>query len=154
MMRVENKLNPERVNSLGIEPNAYPTCPVKRELNKKVESQMATKVIFPEPYQNSIGHYDTKEFKRPEPPKPPEPPPKPMFDLKNLLPMLFSGGISNGNMGEMLKPLLSMFNGGNLGDLTKIMDLFKFNKGKKKEEKKKEDVKENSKFDDFIIIED
>ena len=154
MMRVENKLNMERVHSLGIEPNAYPTCPVKVEHNKKVDTQMATKVIFPEPYQNSIGHYDRKEFKRPEPPKPPEPQPKPMFDIKNLLPMLLSGGFSGGNMGDMLKPLLSMFNGGNLGDLTKIMDLFKFNKGKKKEDKKEEVVEESSKFDDFVIIED
>lgn len=144
MMRVENKLNLERVNSLGIEPNAYSNNPIRLDA-KKVETQSATKVIFPEPYQNSIGHYDKTEFKRPDPPKPPPPPPQPMFDIKTLLPMLLSGG----NMGEILKPLLSMLGGGNL-DLTKIMDLFKLNKKSKPTPK----TEETSKFDDFIIIED
>lgn len=144
MMRVENKLNLERVNSLGIEPNAYSANPIKHE-PKKVETQSATKVIFPEPYQNSIGHYDKTEFKRPDPPKPPPPPPQPMFDIKTLLPMLLSGG----NMGEILKPLLSMLGGGNF-DLTKILELFKMNKKPKPTQK----VEETSKFDDFIIIDD
>lgn len=144
MMRVENKLNMERVNALGIEPNAYSNNPI-RHADNKVETQSATKVIFPEPYQNAVGHYGKTEFKRPEPPKPP-PPPQPTFDLKSLLPMLLSGG----NFGEMLKPLLSMFGGGNM-DLTKIMDLFKLNK-KSKPAKKEEP--ETSKFDEFVIIDD
>lgn len=145
MMRVENKLNLDRVNALGVEPNAYSGNPINIH-SPKIETQSATKVIFPEPYQNSIGYYNKTEFKRPEPPKPTCPSQQPVFDFKSLIPMLLSGG----NLGEMIKHLLSMLGRGNM-DIAKIMDLFKF--GKKSKPATNEQP-ETSKFDDFIIIED
>jgi hypothetical protein len=62
--------------------------------------------------------------------------------------------LMGGNPGNLINPLMSMFNGGGNGgfDLAKVFELFKPKAKNKKEEKKDEDIP--SKFDDFIIIED
>lgn len=157
-MRLNNILNAERVNALSVDPNAYimKTKPKQVEQNPRVNG--IPKVIFPEPYENAGMHYRKNEFSPPpqEPPQPPQHQPQqnmPMFDFKSLLPMLMSGKL------DILKPLMSMFGGGNGGgsgvggmDFAKIFELFKPKAKPKKEEKKEEDI--SSKFDDMIIIED
>ena len=147
-------LNPERVQALGVEQNAYTNY--KNYNVNKVSTQDVSKVIFPEPYENASTHYEKNQFSPPQPPPQPKPHPHqqsnfPMLDIKSLLPMLMSGKM------DILKPLMSMLGGGNNAggagmDLAKIFELFKPKSKTKQEDKKEEDV--SSKFDDMIIIED
>ena len=155
-MKLGNILNNERVKSLYAEPNAY-VCN-NEKVNNKASIQNASKVVFPEPYENANTHYDKHEFSAPlkeQDNKPNNPPQQnqPMFDIKSLLPMLMSGKL------DILKPLMSMFGGGGLdamsglGGVSKIFELFK-PKPKQKKEDKPQDEDISSKFDDMIIIED
>lgn len=142
-MKLGNRLNYERVQTLQTDRNAYVANMSKKENLSQIQS--AEKVIFRQPYENANPYYNKNEFSRPSPPEPPKPQQTnnmPMFDIKSILPMLMSGKL------DMLKPLLSMFGGG--GEVSKIFELFKPKNKPKKE--KEEDVL--SKFEDYIIIED
>lgn len=162
-MKLGNILNVDRVNALQVDTNAYVAEKNTIHKENKVNTQEIQKVIFPEPYENVNPYYTKNDFGKPPPPPIPENHkcnhnhnniyPKPMFDVKSLLPMLMGG-----NFNDMLKPLMSMFGGGNsgssgIGDISKIFELFK-PKSKSKIEEKKEDEDISSKFDDMIIIED
>ena len=142
-MKLGNRLNYERVQTLQTERNAYVmNMPRKENL---AQTQSAEKVIFRQPYENANPYYNKNEFCKPIPPEPPKNPPNnnmPMFDIKSILPMLMSGKF------DMLKPLLSMFGGG--GEMSKIFELFK----PKNKPKKENDEDSLSKFEDYIIIED
>lgn len=178
-MNSNNMFNNERVNTLYADPNAYVMKQTinqqfnqnntQYQINKfnqnkanqhqsklvnqnlqNVNTQTIEKVLYPEPYQNASPYYNKYEFAPPPKPEPPAPPPQnfnqPMFDIKSLLPMLMSG-----KMNDMLKPIMSMFGGGNgkgLGDISKVFELFKPKKKETQEEPQK------SKFDDMIIIEE
>ena len=136
-----------------MERNAYVSKP-SDEKQHNTHTQNASKVIFPEPYENMWQYYNKSEFCIPPKQEPPpqnnsRPPQAPMFNLQSLLPMLMGGKFN-----DILKPLMGMLGdggGGGLGDVSKIFELFK-PKSKEKSEKKEEDV--SSKFDDMIIIED
>lgn len=150
-MKLSDVLNSERVNSLGIEPNAYATNHYKppKSNNDKVQTANIPKVIFPEPYENADPYYNKHEFAPPQ--SPPQQnfqqPNMPSFDFKSIIPMLMSGKM------DILKPIMSLFSGGKgLGDLSKIFELFKAKPKQKKEESKQ--PSQESKFDDMIIIED
>lgn len=167
-MKSNNIFNAERVNALYFDKSAYITQnklynsnnqPINRNNlqtsrvfnqniisssnnNTKVNTQVIEKVLFPEPYQNSPPHYNNHFEPPPPPPPPSSPAPAPMFDIKNLLPMLMSG------KADFLKPIMSLFTGGGAGaDVAKIFDIFK-SKPKKTEVKE-----EKSKFEDMIIVE-
>jgi len=154
-MKLDDILNKDRVNAMSCDVNAYARYSTQTK-QEKVRTQQMSKVIFPQPYENASRYYNKTELKSPPLSEPPKPNPQqsqnnfqPMFDIKSLLPMLMSGKL------DILKPLMSMFGGGNagggLGDMAKIFELFK-PKSKTKKEEKVEDV--SSKFDDMIIIED
>lgn len=153
-MNVNDLLNAERVNALGVDPNAYVVKPTPKPKHEPVKTENISKVVFPEPYENATPYYNKHEFSPPPPPniQPQQnTQPNAPFDFKSLLPMLMSGKFN-----DMLKPLMSMMSGGGsgggLGDISKIFELFKPKAKPKKQEKKEEDV--SSKFDDMIIIED
>ena len=154
-MRLGDKLNLDRVNSLKEDVNAY----VGRSKNinsQKVKTQSAEKIIFPEPYENANSYYNKNNFgcrcdEESNCEKPPVKNNQNMFDVKSILPMLMSGKFN-----DMLTPLMSLLGGGSKGgsgmDFAKIFELFKPKQKAKKVEKEEVDI--SSKFDDFIIIED
>ena len=156
-MKLGNILNPERIKALNIDSNAYISAFKPKQKNGNTTIQSAEKVVFPEPYENANHYYSRHEFAMPPSSEPHDHQQtqhvsnniQPMFDIKSLLPMLMSGKFN-----DMLKPLMSMFGGGNSGsgmDITKIFELFK-PKSKQNKSTPEEDV--SSKFDDFVIIED
>lgn len=150
-MRLNQILNQERVSALGVERNAYVNTTSSASKTNKANIQEASKVIFPQPYENMGPYYNKSEFCPPPKPEPAHENSKPrnnqpMFNLQSMLPMLMSGKFN-----DVLKPLMGMLSGGGMGEVSKIFELFK-PKPKEKAAKKEEDV--SSKFDDMIIIED
>lgn len=160
-MKLNDVLNFERVNSLSVERNAYVNVSDVEGKGHVVKTQSAEKVIFPEPYENANRYYNRNDFNSyniNENNNKSSNNSKnlnmqndfSMFDIKSILPMLMSGKFN-----DVLKPLMSMFGGGGGSsgiDLAKIFELFKSKSKVKKDNRKKEE--DNSKFDNFIIIED
>lgn len=144
-MKSKDIFNYERINALGVEPNAYIMKSDTKKEPQQPQMQNIPKVIFPEPYENASPYYNKQEFNPPPPPPSPPQQNSPMFDLKSLLPLL-----TQNNMMDIIKPIISMFSGGGNADISKIFELFKPKSKQKKVECKVEDS--NSKFDDFNVI--
>ena len=134
-MQLGRILNLDKTRELPTEYNAY-VCNNTFKMDNNVNTQVANKVIFPEPYENANGYYNKSQFCPPPKPEPEQckhhPVPPPMFDFKALLPMLMSGKLN-----EIINPLMSILGGKNGGtDIAKIFELFKPKAKVKKKENK------------------